>query len=343
MVFSLFKKSNDPVYPLTWVTPQLAVGHAPMSYAELDSIKNQGIRAIMNLCMEMEALVEFEREEGFEVYYLPIMDEGLPELADLEKALDWLDECIYLGKKVLIHCRHGIGRTGTVVYSYLLRKGLDRKSAGKKMRGLRARPTEQPQKRFLHQYGKRETPLAIFEPTLIPQFKVELKPFFDRIGKILEKAEADISEKTPRCGKDHSRCCYGTVRVTLAEAVYLQYAVNTELTHSLRNACINDALHSGAPEGCGVIEDAGAAGDAACPLLKDGQCLTYDYRPAPCRVFDQKHSEIPPDLAGALQALSKEILALFLGEDAGISPPQFTLCDAVSGKFVQRFFELMAK
>jgi len=32
-------------YPLSWVTDQLAVGHAPMSYDELKSIREQGIDA----------------------------------------------------------------------------------------------------------------------------------------------------------------------------------------------------------------------------------------------------------------------------------------------------------
>lgn len=328
MIFSLFKKTTNPVYPLTWVTPQLAVGHAPMSYAELDSIRKQGIKAILNLCMEIAELARFEREQGFEVYFLPIMDEGFPELEELEKALDWLDESIYLGKKVLIHCRHGIGRTGTVVFSYLLRKGLDSKSAGKKMRGIRSRPTEQPQKRFLHQYGKKEKPLKIFKPSLIPGFKVELEPWLNRTGSILENAEADIPESTPRCGWDHSRCCFDPVRLSLAEAVYLQYAVNTELSRALRKECIDRAL---------------AAEATACPLLKDDRCLLYHFRPAQCRVFDRQTPGIPGGPARECDALSREVLAVFLGKSSSQPPPEFNLLEVVSGKFVQRFFDLLLK
>lgn len=33
-------------YRLQWVSDNLAVGYAPMSYADLDEIKNQGINAI---------------------------------------------------------------------------------------------------------------------------------------------------------------------------------------------------------------------------------------------------------------------------------------------------------
>ena len=85
---------------------------------------SSGIGAILNLCAEFCDLHSIEEKAGFEVWYLPIADEEAPDLQELEKALDWLDECLYLGKKVLVHCRFGIGRTGTVVNAYLLRKGL---------------------------------------------------------------------------------------------------------------------------------------------------------------------------------------------------------------------------
>ncbi len=119
-------------YPVYWVTPNLATGPAPMSYEHLDSLKLQGIDAIMNLCAEYCDLHNIEAEKGFEVYYLPIEDEEAPQLQALENALAWMDEAIYLGKKVYLHCRHGIGRTGTILSAYLLRRGLGSKLVKKK-------------------------------------------------------------------------------------------------------------------------------------------------------------------------------------------------------------------
>ena len=107
-----------------------------MSYEDLDSIRDQGVGAIVNLCGEFCDLHQIEEGSGFEVYYLPVVDECAPDLAAMEKALDWMDEAIYLDKKVLVHCRLGHGRNqATFIAAYLLRRGFDFSLAEKTMAG----------------------------------------------------------------------------------------------------------------------------------------------------------------------------------------------------------------
>jgi protein-tyrosine phosphatase len=142
-------------YQLTWITDDLAVGHAPMSYADLDGIGKQGIDAIVNLCAEYCDLHEIEEKTGFEVYYLPIPDENAPNMDDIEKALNWIDEAIHMGKKILVHCRFGIGRTGTFVTAYLVKKGCSLKVARKKMKHSCSAPSSYSQWRFLRKYAKK--------------------------------------------------------------------------------------------------------------------------------------------------------------------------------------------
>jgi protein-tyrosine phosphatase len=110
---SSLAKPADSAYHITWITDHLAVGYAPTSYVELDAIREHGIDAIVNLCAEFSDLHEIQMKSGFEVYYFPITDEHAPDMDEMEKALAWLDEAIYLGKKTLVHCSHGIGRTVT--------------------------------------------------------------------------------------------------------------------------------------------------------------------------------------------------------------------------------------
>jgi Fe-S-cluster containining protein len=155
------------------------------------------------------------------------------------------------------------------------------------MRGIRSQPTEQPQKRFLHKYWKKDKPFQISsKPLPGTQFKVELKPYFDQTKAVFASVEADIAEDTPRCGKDHCRCCFGVVRMSLAEALYLQFRVNTELTSSVRHQVIYRALHPQNADGSGADES-----QRSCPLLLDNTCILYDFRPVQCRVFGWRQKE----------------------------------------------------
>lgn len=137
-----------------------------MSYEELDSIKEQGVGAIVNLCGEFSDLHEIEEQAGFEVYFLPTPDECAPEMDEMKAALEWLDEALYLKKKVLIHCRHGHGRTGTFVSAYFLRRGMALKYTEKALKGTRANPTNYSQWKLLKKYSKQQGQLNAREATI---------------------------------------------------------------------------------------------------------------------------------------------------------------------------------
>jgi protein-tyrosine phosphatase len=130
-----------------------------MSYEELTSIRDQGIDAIVNLCGEYCDLHQIELGHGFEVYYLPVEDNKATSLQENEKAIQWLEEAIHLGKKVLVHCTLGIGRTGTFVTAYLLRRGFSLKLAKEKLKKSRAGFTSFSQWWFLRKLAKRERKL----------------------------------------------------------------------------------------------------------------------------------------------------------------------------------------
>lgn len=175
-----------PEYPIKWITEHIAVGYAPRSHAELETIRSQGISAIVNLCAECYDLYDIEKNAGFDVYYVPITDEEAPGMEDLEKALAWVADFIHNGKKVLVHCRFGIGRTGTFVAAYLMSKGHSLKAALNKMKHTPSIPMSRNQWDLLDQYSEK---LGVSKER-VPELQEEIEPpadsFFKKWEAILD-------------------------------------------------------------------------------------------------------------------------------------------------------------
>ncbi|MBV9792028.1 MAG: dual specificity protein phosphatase family protein [Chloroflexi bacterium] len=55
---------------------------------------------------------------------MPIRDQDVPTPAEMRAILDLLDNALAREQCVYVHCRGGVGRTGTVIGCYLVRHGL---------------------------------------------------------------------------------------------------------------------------------------------------------------------------------------------------------------------------
>jgi len=351
-------------YELTWITPDLAVGHAPMSYTELESIASQGIDAIVNLCAEFCDLHEIEGQKGFEVYYLPIWDESAPDMEEIEKALAWLDEAIYLGKKVLVHCRHGIGRTGTFVTSYLLRKGLGLKLAKKKMERCRANATSFSQWRLLKKYGKKSGTLKIREPSLESRNIVDLSAYFAEYEALVRKTDMQVekaletSREAKRCGLEAVECCFERFDLQLIEVVYVSNKMNKVLKSEVRAEAIHKAVVASkkTKEIAHLLskdkerkEASGKSFDVAygrerilCPLNSKSKCQLYEYRPLRCRTHGVPDHSLDFHLIDkTLSKLSQNLFLAFAGCFLEKGVLFFSMPDVVSGKFVQEYFHFL--
>ncbi|MDA8162580.1 MAG: dual specificity protein phosphatase family protein [Desulfobacteraceae bacterium] len=333
-------------YKLNWITRDLAVGYAPMSYEELDSIRGQGIDAIVNLCGEFCDLHEIERQSGFEVYYLPIPDETAPDMEKMEKALAWLDEAIYLGKKVLVHCRHGIGRTGTFVTAYLVRRGFGLKFAVKKLEATYATPANYEQWRLLKKYGEKTGELKVREPSLESRHVIDLTEFFaeyEALAKDVEEKKEkyrDIDSGYMDCGRISDVCCHERFKVKFIEAVYINNKSNKILTSKERL----DAIGKVASLSRAGTKGAASKTDDLCPLNMAGGCRIHKYRPIRCRSYG-----IPDDLMD--HGLAEEILVnisqgVFFAL-SGAFPErdllEFPFLDVISGRFIQTYFNYLLK
>ena len=322
-------------YPIKWITDNLAVGYAPMSYAELDDIKALGIDAIVNLCAEFSDLHDLEASSGFEVYYLPIWDEDIPKMEDMEKALSWLDEAIYLGKKVLVHCRHGIGRTGTFVSSYMIRKGLSLKAASKKLKFSNANPSNYGQWKLLKKYGKKSGTLKIREPSLEIKNRVDLSLFFSDYEALIKNIDKEIQRQQDdayiQCGKAEHNCCGEGFDIQLIEVLYLHYKMNRHFTSAQREVLIKRAVETYKKE------------RLLCPFNGGQGCEVYDIRPARCRIYGAlEFSADKNEIQDMLFELSQTLFLAFSGKFLPDIDFRFSMADTISGKFVQKYFHYMA-
>ncbi len=331
-------------YPLTWVSDSIAVGYAPMSYAELDSIKAGGIDAIVNLCAEFSDLHELEEASGFEVYYLPIWDEDIPSMKDMENALAWLDEAVYLGKKVLVHCRHGIGRTGTFITSYMIRKGISLKAASKKLKLSKANPSSYGQWKLLKKYGKKSGVLKIREPSLEFKNRVALTGFFfdyESLIQDIDRKLLKIGDNTEvlfkECGRGEDECCKKSFNLQFIEVLYLYSNINRHFTSAQRQRLIQRSV---------AVSKSVTSPDAAdtlCPFNDGKGCEIYDIRPARCRIYGKKDFVQDQDeINSMLFELSKSVFLAFSGKFLSDTDFVFPVAEIVSGKFVQKYFNYMA-
>lgn len=369
-------------YRLTWITDRLALGHAPMSYDELKSIRDQGIDGIVNLCGEYCDLHRIEQDYGFEVYYLPVEDDRAPSLEEVEKALEWMDESIYLGKKILVHCRHGIGRTGTFVTSYLLRRGFSLKLAKEKLKNTRSGFTSFDQWWFLRKFGKKEGKLTLRKPSLEGNHLVDLSPYFDEYEYLVNEVETAVSAhlpELPRCGRDTDACCNRLLHLQFIEAAYLNHYLNKKLSREDRLAAIHRAITSNqaaltdwskAQIPSLQTDEADDASDDSpeeevpyrCPLSVEGKCIAYPYRPVVCRLYgtsptgqvEAANRDEHRDAEEKSRCLSQHQAAQTLYEISrrlffalNRSFPEgksllFPLTHVVSGKFIQDYFNFLS-
>lgn len=319
-----------------------------MSYDDFDDIKAEGIRAIVNLCEEFSDLHELEEQAGFEVYYLPIPDECAPEMKSMEEALQWFDETMYLKKKVLVHCRHGIGRTGTFVSAYLLRRGMGLKIAEKTLKTTRAAPSNYSQWKLLRKYGKQQGSLTIREASISDSSAVNLNPFLAEYQALLRDAEeSDTSAEEGFI--DIDACCHSYFELELIEAVYVSHSMNLQLSSTARQVAIHTALQLKSESGISraAKDDEELARrkrvwrkkGLACPLLKDGTCQIFADRPFHCRQV--KQTVMIDQYGDMIEKLSRDVFFALTSSFPPDKKLTFPMHDTISGRFVQHYFQAM--
>ncbi|NJE29625.1 protein tyrosine phosphatase [Thermococcus sp. 18S1] len=106
---------------------------------EIDEVA-ETFDAVVVLVEEFElpySIDEWQRR-GVEVFHSLIQDFSAPTLSQLLEILRWIEVRVKAGKKVLIHCMGGLGRSGTVAVAWVMySEGVPLREALRRVRRVR--------------------------------------------------------------------------------------------------------------------------------------------------------------------------------------------------------------
>ena len=132
---------------------KLAGSGIPTSIDEVQWVIKQGVKSIVTVREE-----PLDDEWIKDVKYLHVMsnDMGVPEFNDLLAAVDFIHSRLTHDEPVLVHCLAGLGRTGTILASYLVKyQNMSADKAIQKVREERPGSIQSfPQEEIIFQFEK---------------------------------------------------------------------------------------------------------------------------------------------------------------------------------------------
>lgn len=139
---------STPIPNSYWVQPgRLLAGEYPGSMSRAEAMERvqrllqAGITSFIDLT-ELGELPEYDNllplaERRVRYRRLPVVDHSIPEsAAHMARILDLIDSELRANQCVYLHCRAGIGRTGTAVGCHLIRSGLANDQAYERLQSL---------------------------------------------------------------------------------------------------------------------------------------------------------------------------------------------------------------
>ena len=123
--------------PVTWFDHERVAACAfPRTDATFRYLADHGVRLVINLHERPHAAGRLA-VYGLTELHLPVPDFTPPTHDQLQCGVDAMQQAIDSRDRVAVHCGAGLGRTGTLVACYLVRRGLKADVAIAHVRALR--------------------------------------------------------------------------------------------------------------------------------------------------------------------------------------------------------------
>jgi atypical dual specificity phosphatase len=129
----------------TWVDPPLLAAAAkPATLEEYEWLRSQGVQLVVSLCEDPPPRT-WLNEVGLLSMHIPVEDMCPPTPKQIDVCISAISKAHGRGFAVCVHCTAGLGRTGTMLACYFVKKGMTAESAIEHVRQIRPGSIETPE------------------------------------------------------------------------------------------------------------------------------------------------------------------------------------------------------